>query len=158
MIKKEDVKMKIAIGSDHGGYWLKENLKIFLKTLKIDYKDFGCISEDAVDYPDVAFKVSNEVKNGKYEKGILICGTGIGMSIAANKIKGIRASLCSDVFSAKMTREHNDANILTLGGRVIGSGLATEIVKAWLKSDFSHVKRHINRINKIKKIEEQNSI
>ena len=158
MIKKEDVKMKIAIGSDHGGYWLKENLKIFLKTLKIDYKDFGCISEDAVDYPDVAFKVSNEVKNGKYEKGILICGTGIGMSIAANKIKGIRASLCSDVFSAKMTREHNDANILTLGGRVIGSGLAREIVKAWLFRDFSNVKRHINRINKIKKIEEQNSI
>ena len=158
MIKKEDVKMKIAIGSDHGGYWLKENLKIFLKTLKIDYKDFGCISEEAVDYPDVALKVSNEVKNGKYEKGILICGTGVGMSIAANKIKGIRASLCSDVFSAKMTREHNDANILTLGGRVIGSGLAREIVKAWLKSDFSHVKRHINRINKIKKIEEQNSI
>ena len=150
--------MKIAIGSDHGGYWLKENLKIFLKTLKIDYKDFGCISEDAVDYPDVAFKVSNEVKNGKYEKGILICGTGVGMSIAANKIKGIRASLCSDVFSAKMTREHNDANILTLGGRVIGSGLAREIVKAWLFSDFSHIKRHINRINKIKKIEEQNSI
>ena len=158
MIKKEDVKMKIAIGSDHGGYWLKENLKIFLKTLKIDYKDFGCISEDAVDYPDVAFKVSNEVKNGKYEKGILICGTGVGMSIAANKIKGIRASLCSDVFSAKMTREHNDANILTLGGRVIGSGLAREIVKAWLFSDFSNIKRHINRINKIKKIEEENSI
>ena len=158
MIKKEDVKMKIAIGSDHGGYWLKENLKIFLKTLKIDYKDFGCISEEAVDYPDVALKVSNEVKNGKYEKGILICGTGVGMSIAANKIKGIRASLCSDVFSAKMTREHNDANILTLGGRVMGSGLAREIVKAWLKSDFSNAKRHINRINKIKKIEEQNSI
>lgn len=146
--------MKIAIGSDHGGYWLKENLKIFLKTLKIDYKDFGCISEDAVDYPDVALKVSNEVKNGKYEKGILICGTGVGMSIVANKIKGIRAALCSDVFSAKMTREHNDANILTLGGRVIGSGLAREIVKAWLFSDFSNVKRHINRINKIKKIEE----
>jgi len=154
MIKKEDVEMKIAIGSDHGGYWLKENLKIFLKTLKIDYKDFGCISEEAVDYPDVALKVSNEVKNGKYEKGILICGTGIGMSIVANKIKGIRAALCSDVFSAKMTREHNDANILTLGGRVIGSGLAREIVKAWLFSDFSNVKRHINRINKIKKIEE----
>lgn len=146
--------MKIAIGSDHGGYWLKENLKIFLKTLKIDYKDFGCISEDAVDYPDVALKVSNEVKNGKYEKGILICGTGVGMSIVANKIKGIRAALCSDVFSAKMTREHNDANILTLGGRVIGSGLAREIVKAWLFSDFSNIKRHINRINKIKKIEE----
>lgn len=154
MIKKEDVKMKIAIGSDHGGYWLKENLKIFLKTLKIDYKDFGCISEDAVDYPDVAFKVSNEIKNGNYEKGILICGTGVGMSIAANKIKGIRAALCSDVFSAKMTREHNDANILTLGGRVIGCGLAREIVKAWLFSDFSNVKRHINRINKINKIEE----
>ena len=154
MIKKEDVKMKIAIGSDHGGYWLKENLKIFLKTLKIDYKDFGCISEEAVDYPDVALEVSNEVKNGKYEKGILICGTGVGMSIVANKIKGIRAALCNDVFSAKMTREHNDANILTFGGRVIGSGLAREIVKAWLKSDFSNAKRHINRINKIKKIEE----
>ena len=148
--------MRIAIGSDHGGYHLKENIKDYLGILKIDYKDFGCMNGDAVDYPDIAFKVSSEVKNGKYERGILICGTGIGMSIAANKIKGIRAALCSDVFSAKMTRQHNNSNVLTLGGRVIGTGLAREIVKAWLFSEFSHGERHINRIEKMSKIEESN--
>jgi len=148
--------MRIAIGSDHGGYHLKEDIKDYLDILKIDYKDFGCINEDAVDYPDIAFKVSSEVKDGKYERGILICGTGIGMSIAANKIKGIRAALCGDVFSAKKTREHNDSNILTLGGRVIGTELAREIVKAWIFTDFSNVKRHINRIEKLSKIEENN--
>ena len=150
--------MKIAIGSDHGGYRLKENIKEYLESLKVSYKDLGCINEDAVDYPDIAFEVSNEVKNGNYERGILICGTGIGMSMVANKIKGIRAALCSDVFSAKMSRKHNDANVLTLGARVIGIGLAREIVKVWISSDFSNEKRHIERIQKISKIEDSKNI
>jgi ribose 5-phosphate isomerase B len=148
-------KMKIALGSDHGGYQLKENLKKYLNELNVEYKDFGCNSEQSVDYPDIGFKVSDEVKNGRYDKGILICGTGIGMSVVANKIKGIRASLCYDVFSARCAREHNDANILTLGGRVIDSGLAKEIVKVWLNTDFSGEERHIRRLNKIKQEEDK---
>jgi ribose 5-phosphate isomerase B len=148
-------KMKIALGSDHGGYRLKENLKKYLKELNVEYKDFGCNSEKSVDYPDIGFKIAIEVKNRNYDKGILICGTGIGMSIVANKIKGIRASLCHDVFSARYTREHNDANILTLGGRVIDSGLAKEIVKVWLNTDFSGEERHLKRLNKIKQEEDK---
>lgn len=148
-------KMKIALGSDHGGYQLKENLKKYLKELKVEYKDFGCNSEKSVDYPDIGFKIAIEVKNRNYDKGILICGTGIGMSIVANKIKGIRASLCHDVFSARYAREHNDANILTLGGRVIDSGLAKEIVKVWLNTDFSGEERHLKRLNKIKQEEDK---
>lgn len=147
--------MKIALGSDHGGYQLKENLKKYLKELKVEYQDFGCNSENPVDYPDVGFKIATEVKNRNYDKGILICGTGVGMSIVANKIKGIRASLCHDVFSARYAREHNDANILTLGGRVIGSGLAKEIVKVWLNTDFSGEERHLKRLNKIKQEEDK---
>lgn len=148
--------MKVAIGSDHGGYKLKENLKKYLKELNIEYTDFGCNNEKPVDYPDIGFKVSGEVKNGRYDRGILICGTGIGMSIVANKIKDIRASLCHDLFSARNAREHNDANVLTLGARVIGIRLAQEIVKIWLNTDFSHEERHINRINEIK--QEENKI
>ncbi len=148
--------MKIALGSDHGGYKLKEHLKQYLEELNIEYTDFGCGNEQPVDYPDIGFKVSNEVKNGNFDKGILICGTGIGMSIVANKIKGIRASLCNDVFSARNAREHNDSNILTLGARVIGIGLAREIVKVWLNTDFSQEERHIIRLNKIK--QEENKI
>jgi ribose 5-phosphate isomerase B len=148
-------KMKIALGSDHGGYQLKENLKKYLKELNVEYKDFGCNSEKSVDYPDIGFKIAREVKNRNYDKGILICGTGIGMSIVANKIKGIRASLCHDVFSARYAREHNDANILTLGGRVIDSGLAKEIVKVWLNTDFSGEERHLKRLNKIKQEEDK---
>jgi ribose 5-phosphate isomerase B len=148
-------KMKIALGSDHGGYQLKENLKKYLKELNVEYKDFGCNSEKSVDYPDIGFKIAREVKNRKYDKGILICSTGIGMSIVANKIKGIRASLCHDVFSARYAREHNDANILTLGGRVIDSELAKEIVKVWLNTDFSGEERHLKRLNKIKQEEDK---
>jgi len=148
-------KMKIALGSDHGGYQLKENLKGYLKGLNVEYTDFGCYSEQAVDYPDIGFKVSNEIKDGNFDKGILICGTGIGMSVVANKIRGIRAALCYNEFTARYSREHNDANVLVLGGRVIGSGLAKEIVKVWLNTNFSQEERHINRLNKIKQEEDK---
>lgn len=148
-------KMKIALGSDHGGYQLKENLKEYLKEQNIEYIDFGCHSEKSVDYPDIGFKVAIEVKSGRYNGGILICGTGIGMSISANKIKGIRASLCHNEFTARCSREHNDSNILVLGGRDIGSGLAKTIVRVWLNTDFSHEERHINRLNKIRQEEDK---
>ena len=147
--------MKVALGSDHGGYQLKENLKEYLKELNVEYIDFGCENEKFVDYPDIGFKVAIEVKNGKCDRGILICGTGIGMSIVANKVKGIRAALCHNELTARYSREHNDANILVLGGRVIGSGLAREIVKVWLNTKFSQEKRHINRLNKIKQEEDK---
>ncbi|GAG84082.1 unnamed protein product [marine sediment metagenome] len=145
--------MKIALGSDHGGYQLKENLKEYLKELNAEYVDFGCENKKSVDYPDIGFKVAIEVKSGKYDSGILICGTGIGMSVTANKVRGIRAALCYNEFTARCAREHNDANILVLGGRVIGSGLAKEIVKVWLNAKFSQEEKHINRLNKIKQEE-----
>lgn len=148
--------MKIALGSDHGGYQLKENLKKYLKKLNLEYVDFGCENEKSVDYPDIGFKVAMEVKSGKCDRGILICGSGIGMSVIANKVRGIRAALCCNEFTARCAREHNDANILVLGGRVIGPGLAKEIIKVWLNSKFSQEERHINRLNKIK--QEENKI
>ncbi|ADL13717.1 ribose 5-phosphate isomerase B [Acetohalobium arabaticum] len=144
--------MKVALGSDHGGYELKEEVKRYLEEARIDYKDFGAYSTDSVDYPDIAIPVAEAVSEGKYERGILICGTGIGMSITANKFKGVRAALCHDIFSAKATREHNDSNLLTMGDRVIGKQLALEIVKVWLDTEF-HGGRHARRINKIKEIE-----
>ncbi len=147
--------MKIALGSDHGGYQLKENLKEYLKELNVEYVDFGCENEKSVDYSDIGFKVAIEVKNGKCDRGILICVTGIGMSVVANKVRGIRAALCCNEFTARCAREHNDANILVLGGRVIGSGLAKEIVKVWLNAKFSQEERHINRLNKIKQEEDK---
>jgi ribose 5-phosphate isomerase B len=147
--------MKIALGSDHGGYQLKENLKECLKGLNVEYIDFGCENEKSVDYPDIGFKVAIEVRSGKYDRGILICGTGIGMSVVANKVRGIRAALCYNEFTARCAREHNDANILVLGGRVIGSGLAKEIVKVWLNTKFCQKERHINRLNKIKQEEDK---
>jgi len=148
-------KMKIALGSDHGGYKLKENLKEYLKELNIEFTDFGCDSEKPVDYPDIGFKVSDKVKNRNFDKGILICGTGIGMSVVANKVRGVRAALCYNEFTARCAREHNDANILVLGGRAIGSGLAKEIVEVWLNTKFSQEERHINRLNKIKQEEDK---
>jgi len=143
----------IAIGSDHGGFKLKEEIKQFFDKEQIEYKDFGTFCEDPTDYSDIAMEVSKAVIEGGFSKGIIICGTGIGISIAANKINGIRAALCTDPYMARMAREHNDANVLALGGRVIGAGLAVEIVKAFISSPFSHDKRHENRINKIMAIE-----
>ncbi|MCD8036019.1 MAG: ribose 5-phosphate isomerase B [Clostridiales bacterium] len=139
----------IAIGCDHGGYELKQDIMKFLEKSGYEYKDFGTYSAESCDYPDYAKQVAYAVADGECEKGILICGTGIGVSIAANKVKGIRAALVHDCFSAKATREHNDANVLTMGARVIGPGLAEEIVKIFLETPFSNDERHIRRISKI---------
>ena len=139
----------IGIGCDHGGYELKKAIIKHLEERNIEYIDFGCDSEDAVDYPEYAKKTAYAVAEGKCEKGILICGTGIGISIAANKIKGIRAALCTDCFMAEATRLHDDANILALGGRVVGQGLALKIVDTFLDTEFSNDERHIRRINMI---------
>ena len=139
----------IGIGSDHGGYALKQEVIAYLKEKGLEFKDFGCYDEKSCDYPEYAHAVAHAVANGECEKGILICGTGIGISISANKVKGIRCALCHDVFSAKATREHNDANILAMGGRVVGPGLALMIVDTFLNTPFSNEERHIRRINQI---------
>jgi len=144
--------MMIAIGSDHGGLNLKEEIKKMFTQQNIEFRDFGTHTIESVDYPDIASKVSKAVVSGECTRGIIICGTGIGVSIAANKIKGIRAALCHDVFSAQMSREHNDANILTMGERVIGAGLACMIVSTWLKAEFAGG-RHGCRVDKISQLE-----
>lgn len=142
----------IAIGSDHAGLNLKKALINRLEELKIEYKDFGTYTTDSVDYPKYAQAVAEAVASGECEKGIITCGTGIGVSIAANKVKGIRAAICHDVFSAKACREHNDANILTMGERVIGIGAAIEVLNAWLGTEFSGG-RHATRVGMISEIE-----
>lgn len=139
----------IAIGADHGGFALKQEIMDHLKSKNIEFKDFGTYSEDAVDYPDFGHAVANGVLDGAYEKGILICGTGIGISMSANKVPGIRCALCHDCFSAEATRLHNDANILALGGRVVGPGLALKIVDTFISTAFSDDERHKRRISKI---------
>lgn len=146
--------MKIALGSDHGGLRLKKEIIKHLDKKGIEFKDFGTYSEDSCDYPDFAEKVAVEVAAKNFEFGILVCGTGIGISIAANKVPGIRAALCSDTFSAHATREHNDANILALGERIVGPGLALDIVDAFLNAKFEG-DRHTKRINKISEIEKK---
>ena len=144
----------IAIGSDHGGFDLKEKIKKFLTERKIEVEDLGTVKRESVDYPDYGIKVSKLVSEGKVERGILICGTGIGMSIVANKFPKVRAALCHDSYSARMSREHNDANVLILGGRVTGDELALEIVKIWLETSFSGG-RHKSRLEKIEEIEKE---
>lgn len=139
----------IALGCDHGGFELKQEIIQYLEEKEIPYKDFGCDSTKSVDYPIYARKVGRAIQNGECEKGILICGTGTGISIAANKMKGIRAALCTDCFSAEATRQHNDANVLALGGRVVGTGLALKIVDTFLNTEFSHDERHERRIRLI---------
>ncbi len=139
----------IALGCDHGGYALMQEVIGYLEKQNIEYQNFGTYSQDSCDYPVYAKKVAQAIVDGVCEKGILICGTGIGVSITANKIKGIRAALCGDCFSAKATREHNDANILAMGARVVGAGLALEIVKTFLETPFSNDERHIRRISQI---------
>ena len=139
----------IAIGSDHGGYGLKQAVIKHLESKGFEIKDFGTYSTDSCDYPDYAKAVAKAVLSGECEKGILICGTGIGVSITANRFPGIRAALCGDVFSAQATREHNDSNILCMGARVTGEGLALKIVDTYLETPFSNDERHIRRISKI---------
>lgn len=139
----------IAIGCDHGGFALKQEVMKHLTARGLEFKDFGTYSEDSCDYPVYGKAVANAVANGECEKGILICGTGIGISITANKVPGIRAALCGDCFSAEATRLHNDANILAMGARVVGAGLALKIVDTFLDTPFSGDERHIRRISMI---------
>lgn len=144
--------MFVGIGSDHGGFHLKEDIKQYLAEKGIEFHDFGTHSTDSVDYPDISRAVAEAVVQGKCDRGIIICGTGIGVSIAANKVKGIRAALCHDPYSAQMSREHNDANVLTMGERVIGFGLARAVVEKWLATEFSGG-RHARRVGKISDLE-----
>ena len=148
--------MKVAIGCDHGGINLKPLLIQYLKDNKIEFEDFGCFDNKSTDYNEYALAVSKAVASGEFDRGILFCGTGIGMSIVANKVKGIRCGHCHDVFSAKMTRLHNNANVLALGERVVGPGLMLEIVNAFLTTDFSGDARHMRRVEKIIELENQN--
>ena len=141
--------MKISIGCDHGGYLLKEKVVKHLQDKGYDVEDVGCYSLESCDYPVYGKKVAKSVSEGKCDRGIVICTTGIGISITANKLKGVRAALCSDCFSAEATRLHNDANVLALGAGVVGELLALKIVDIFLNTEFSQVERHINRVSQI---------
>ena len=151
--------MKIAIASDHAGYQTKNRVIQFLKESGYDWTDFGTNSDSSVDYPDFAFQVAQEVSSGKYTRGILICGSGLGMCIAANKVKSIRAVTCHDTFTAKMSRRHNDANVLCIGARVVKQDNLIPIVKTWLETEFESEEgksRHQRRLNKISDYEIKN--
>lgn len=143
--------MLLIIGSDHGGFELKEILKPYIVELGHEYLDYGAYSTDPVDYPDIALLVADAIRKKPDAFGILLDGAGIGSAICANKVPGIRAAVCNDLFTAKNSREHNNANLLTMGGRIVGSGLAKEIVKIWLETQFHE--RHKNRIEKVLRIE-----
>lgn len=142
----------IAIGSDHGGYALKQTIMAHLKKKEIPYEDMGCYSLDSCDYPVFGHAVAHAVADGRCEKGIVICTTGIGISIAANKVPGVRCALCSEPYSAKMTRLHNDANVLALGGGILGGNLAIDIVDTFLETDFSEEEKHIRRVGLLEQI------
>lgn len=139
----------IAIGCDHGGFELKKEIIAYLTDKGFEYKDFGCYDTKSCDYPEYGKAVANAVASGECEKGILVCGTGIGMSIVANKVKGVRCAHCTDCFSAKATREHNNANVIALGARITGPGLAVMLVDIFLNTPFSEDERHIRRISQI---------
>lgn len=141
----------IAIGNDHAGINLKEEIKSYFDKEGIKYKDFGVAKGESCDYPDMAGTVSRSVASGEFEKGILVCGTGVGMSMTANKVSGIRAVCCSDYFSAKASRQHNNSNILCIGERVLGVGLALELVKVFLETEFESGGRHTGRVEKMMK-------
>ena len=145
--KRERKKNMIAIGCDHGGVELKDEIVKHLEKKGIECKDVGCYTSESCDYPVYAKKVTDLITSKECKEGILVCGTGIGMSIAANKVKGIRAAVCGDCFSAQATREHNNANVLCLGARVVGPGLALKIVDIFLETEFSNGERHIRRID-----------
>ena len=140
--------MKIAVGSDHGGFEFKGMIIEFLREIGREVVDVGCFSTDSVDYPDFADKVCESVQNGTCERGILICGTGIGMSIAANRHRDIRAALCHEAYTARMSREHNNANVLCLGGRVLGPEIALDVVGTWVETEFAGG-RHQRRLDKL---------
>ncbi|SFK15228.1 ribose 5-phosphate isomerase B [Halobacillus dabanensis] len=144
--------MKVILASDHGGVNLRKEVAEVLNDLEVEFEDIGCNCEGSVDYSDYAFPAAERVASGEFDKAILICGTGIGMSIAANKVKGVRAALVHDLFTAKVTREHNDSNVLCMGERVIGPGLAKEIAKTWVSTDFE-AGRHERRVSKIAEYE-----
>jgi len=144
--------MRIAIAGDHGGFELKQEIINLLKELQMEVEDFGVYTSESVDYPEYAFTVGEKVISGEFTHGILVCGTGVGISIAANKVKGVRCALVHDVFTARATREHNDSNVLAMGGRVIGVELAKEIVRTWLGTEFMG-KHHQVRLDKISEYE-----
>ena len=141
--------MKIALGADHAGYKLKEIIKNYLKRKKIEFKDFGTHSEESVDYPDYVFPVAQAVAGGEFDRGIVMCGSGVGATIVANKVKGIRAVNAYDTYTAKQSREHGDCNVLCLAGRKLSRPKATKMVDVWLKTEFSGEERHVRRIRKI---------
>lgn len=141
--------MKIAIGSDHAGFILKSEIVKFLTKNGYEFSDFGALTPDPVDYPEIGLKVAEAVANDEFDRGILVCGTGIGMCIVANKVPGVRAALCTDTFAARSSREHNDSNILVLGERVTGVGSALDVVKTWLSTVFPNDERHARRIRMI---------
>ena len=146
--------MKVGIGSDHGGFALKEELRAFMEEKGIEVVDFGTYNTQSVDYPDYGEAVAKAVISEEVDRGLVICGTGIGISLSANKVKGIRCALCGDVYSAKMSRAHNNANMIALGGRVVGVDLAKEILDAYLNSEFE-AGRHKRRVEKISEIEDR---
>ena len=145
--------MKIALGCDHGGYELKEQIKTWLTEMGYEYEDFGCYSTASCDYPEFAAAAARAVAGGSCEKGILVCTTGIGISIAANKIKGIRCAHCADCLQAQLTREHNDANMMAIGAGFTGPNMAKEMVKVFLTTAFSGGERHVRRVNGVKALE-----
>ncbi len=150
--------MKIVLGADHAGYDLKEELKSILQQEGAEFLDVGTLNgEESVDYPDYAEAVARKVASGEFDRGVIVCGTGIGVAIAANKVKGIRAANCDNPVSARFSREHNDANVLTMGSRIIGSEVAKEILRVWLKAQFEGG-RHAGRVDKISKIEERSGV
>ena len=148
---------KISISSDHGGFDLKEDISLFLDQLGYEINDFGPNNSNAVDYPDYAITLATHILDNIDARGIIICGTGVGMSIVVNRFPGIRGALCSDIYTAKLSREHNDSNLLIMGGRVIGFGLAREIVKVWLSTPFEGG-RHNKRLDKITQLEKSNKL
>lgn len=154
MSKRRKIVVKVIITGDHAGMTLRNEVKSVLDELGFTYEDTGADCKSSVDYPDYALPAAKRVASGEFDRGIFVCGTGIGVSISANKVNGIRCALVHDVFSAKATREHNDSNILAMGERVIGPGLAREIVKTWLTTEFEGG-RHLNRINKISEYENE---
>jgi len=146
--------MKVILTADHAGMTIRNEVKSLLEEMNIEYEDAGCSSNGSVDYPDYSLPAAERVANGEFDRGIFICGTGIGMTISANKVKGIRCALAHDVYSAKLTRQHNDSNVLAMGERVVGPGLAREIAKVWLETDFDGG-RHERRVQKIKTYEKE---